>query len=187
MIKPKIHRKKPVYLGLILIVVGIFFRQFVELALVSDQQIESSLYLALILVFQLLAIASGIFLLIKQPLIRLPRITELILPVFSILLTFFLLEGGARLWLKYLATPDQYDRYVLFTSIDPQQFAWTPHPYLVYYPTPNYRKGKTFHNSLGYRSEEFTAKKPDNVFRIVAMGGSSTYDVSIEDNEKTFT
>jgi lysophospholipase L1-like esterase len=137
--------------------------------------------------FQLLAIALGLFLLIKQPSIRFPRKTELILPVFSILLTFSLLEIGARLWLNYLATPDQYDRYVLFTSIDPKEFAWTPHPYLVYYPTPNYRKGQTFHNSLGYRNDEISLKKPNNVYRIVALGGSSTYDIRIEDNQKTFT
>src|SRR5688500_11275167 len=183
----KIYRKQPVYLGLILIAAGIFFKRFVELALVSDQRIESPIYLAFIFVVQLLAIVSGIFLVLKQPSIRLPRKTELILPVFSILLTFFLLEVGARLWLNYIATPEQYDRYVLFTNISPKEFAWTPHQYLVYYPTPNYRKGQTFHNSFGYRNDEFSVEKAKDVYRIVALGGSSTYDIRIEDNEKTFT
>ena len=182
----KIHHKESVYLGLILIATGIFLKRFIELALVSDHRIESSIYLACIFALQLLAIAAGIFLLIKQPSIRIPRKTEFILPVFSILLTFSLLEIGARLWLNYLATPDQYDRYVLFTSIDPKQFAWTPHQYLDYYPTPNYRKGRTFHNSLGYRNAEFPLEKPKGVYRIVALGGSSTYDVRIEDNAETF-
>src|SRR6266508_379210 len=165
----KIHHKKPVYLGLILIATGIFFRRFVELTLVSDQRIESPTYLACFFVIQLLAIASGIFLLIKQPSIRSPRKTELILPVFSIFLTLFLLEIGARLWLNFLATPEQYDRYVLFTSIKPADYAWTPHPYLSYYPTPNYRKGQTSHNALGYRNDEFSLDKPDGVYRIVAL------------------
>lgn len=183
----RIHRKVPFYLGIILIVAGVCLKRLVELALVSDMRIESPIYLALIYAFQLLAVVSGIFLLIKQPSIRLPRTTELILPVFSILLTFFLLEVGARLWLNYLATPEQYDRYVLFTSIEAKDFAFTPHPYLSYYPTPNYRKGKTFHNSLGYRNDEFTLEKPSGVYRIVALGGSSTYDVSIKDNAAIFT
>ena len=183
----KIHHKKPVYLGLILIATGIFLRRLVELTLVSDQRIESPIYLACFFVIQLLAIASGIFLLIKQPSIRSPRKTELILPVFSIFLTLFLLEIGARLWLNYLTTPEQYDRYVLFTSIDPKDFAFTPHPYLSYYPTPNYQKGLTSHNSLGYRNDEFPLEKPSGVYRIVALGGSSTYDVSIKDNADTFT
>jgi lysophospholipase L1-like esterase len=183
----KVQRKEPIYLGIILIVAGIILKRLVELALVSDMRIESPTYLALVYAFQLLAIVSGILLLIKQPSIRIPRKTELILPVFSILLTFFLLESGARLWLNYLATPEQYDRYVLFTSIDPKEFAFTPHPYLSYYPTPNYRKGLTSHNSLGYRNDEFSLEKPSGVYRIVALGGSSTYDVSIKDNAATFT
>jgi lysophospholipase L1-like esterase len=183
----KVQHKTPIYLGVILILAGIFLKRLVELTLVSDMQIESQLFLTLLYAVQLLAIVSGIWLLIKQPSIRIPRKTEIILPVFSILLTFFLLEIGARLWLNYLATPDQYDRYVLFTSIDPEELAWTPHPYLVYYPTPNYRKGQTFHNSFGYRSEEFSIEKPSGVYRIVTLGGSSTYDVRIEDNDKTFT
>jgi len=183
----KIRHKAPVFLGLILIAAGIFLRRLVELTLVADQRIESPIYLACFFVFQLLAIASGIFLLIKQPLIKSPGKTELILPVFSLVLTFIMLEIGARMWLNYLATPDQFDRYVLFTSIDPKEFAFTPHPYLSYYPTPNYRKGLTSHNSLGYRNDEFPLEKPSGVYRIVALGGSSTYDVSIKDNANTFT
>ena len=182
----KIQRKEPIYLGIILIAAGVFLKRFVEVTLVSDMRIESPIYLALLYAFQLLAIVSGIWLLIKQPPIRIPSKTEIILPVFSILLTFFLLEFGARLWLHYLATPEQYDRYVLFTSIDAKDYAWTPHPYLSYFPTPNYEKGQTFHNSLGYRNEEFPLEKPSGVFRIVALGGSSTYDVSIKDNDDTF-
>jgi lysophospholipase L1-like esterase len=183
----KIADRKPLYLGFMLILLGIFARQLIERTLVSDMRIESSLYLALIYLFQLLAIAAGIFLVIKRPSIRIPAKTNLILLTASLLFTFFMLEIGARLWLSYLATPDQYDRYVLFTSIDAKDLAWSPHPYLSYSPTPGYRKGQTFHNSLGYRNDEFPLEKPDGSYRIVALGGSSTYDVRIEDNDQTFT
>ena len=145
------------------------------------------LYVALIFAFQFLAIATGLFLIVRQPEIILPKKSDIGLLLFSTFLTFLLLEGMARLWLNYMATPEQYDRFVLFTSIDTQDYAWTPHPYLAYYPTPNYKKGLTSHNSLGYRNEEFSVEKPENVYRIVALGGSSTYDVSIKDNQQTFT
>ncbi len=63
MIGYKIYHKRSVFLGLILIATGIFLRRLVEITLVSDQRIESPTYLVFIFVFQLLAIASGIFLL----------------------------------------------------------------------------------------------------------------------------
>ncbi len=187
MIGLKIRSKPPIYLGFILIAVGLLFKRLVELTLVPDARIESSTYLGLLLGFQLLVIASGTFLIIKQPAIRLPRKTDLLLLIFSISITYGLLEVGTILWLRYLATPAQFDRFVLFTSIKPEDLTFIPHPYLGYYPTPNYKKGGTFHNSLGYRNNEFPLEKPSGVYRIVVLGGSSTYDVRIEDNAKTFT
>lgn len=183
----KIVDKKPIFLGFMLIVLGIFTKRLVELTLTSDMRIESRLYLAIIFVFQLLAVAAGAVILIKRPAIRLPGKSELILLAFSTLLTFFLLEVGARLWLNYLATPEQYDRYVLYTTIEAEDLAFTPHPYLTYYPRPGYQKGLTFHNALGYRNDEFPLEKPEGVYRIVVLGGSSTYDVRIADNAQTFT
>jgi lysophospholipase L1-like esterase len=184
----KMRRKNVVYMGVALIIIGILFNKpLLEAILISDGHIERPDYIAFIYIFQLLSIGLGAFLLIKQPAIRLPNKTEIAMLIFSLALTFFLLEVGARLWLNYLATPEQYDRYVLFTNIAAKDFAFTPHPYLSYYPTPNYRKGNTFHNSLGYRGDEFPLKKPSGVFRIVTLGGSSTYDVRIEDNHNTFT
>jgi lysophospholipase L1-like esterase len=180
-------RKPPIGLGLLLLVVGLGLRWFIELTLVPDHHLVLLRYVVAVAAVQLVLIAAGLFLLIKRPALRAPSKTELLLPLISLGLTFLALEIGARLWLAYLATPDQRDRFVLYTSIAPQDFAWTPHPYLTYYPTPNYRKGLTSHNSLGYRNDEFPLAKPSGVFRIAVIGGSSTYDVRIEDNAKTFT
>ena len=41
------------------------------------------------------------------------------------------------------------------------------------------------YNSFGFRGEEFSAKKPDNTFRIFAIGGSTTFGVGVE-NEFTW-
>lgn len=184
----KVSEKNSAFLGAALIAAGLLFnKRFIEMLFIADQRIEARGYIATIYGFQVLVLAVGIWLLIKRPALRLPGKTEVGLLVLSISLTFFLLEVMARVWLNYMATPEQYDRYVLFTSIPPEELAWTPHPYLSYYPTPNYRKGRTIHNSLGYRGDEFSLEKPNGVYRIVALGGSSTYDVRIEDNANTFT
>src|SRR5215207_5176426 len=145
----KIHNKAAFYSGLALITLGILLRWLIERILIPDGRIELPLYAGLIFAFQFLAIATGIFLLVRQPAITLPKKSDIGLLLFSTFLTFFLLEIMARLWLNYAATPDQYDRFVLFTNIDAQDYAWTPHPYLAYYPTSNYKKGLTSHNSLG--------------------------------------
>ena len=183
-----ISGKTSAYLGVALIAIGILFNKwFIEATLISDHRIEARGFIAAIYTFQLLSVVVGAWLLIKQPTIRLPGKTEVGLLLVSIFLTFSLLEVVARVWLNYLTTPDQHDRYVLFTSLNDDEYAWTPHPYLAYSPTPKYQKGLTSHNSLGYRNDEFSLEKPDGVYRIVVLGGSSTYDVSIPDNGKTFT
>jgi lysophospholipase L1-like esterase len=180
--------RSALFVGAALIALGVLFnKRFIELTLIPDQRIEAPYYIAAIYALELVTIALGAWLLIKRPALRLPGRTEVGLFVISVSLTFVLLEVVARVWLNYLATPQQYDRYVLYTSIKPADYAWTPHPYLGYYPTPNYRKGLTSHNSLGYRNNEFPLKKPDGVYRIAVLGGSSTYDVAIEDNAATFT
>ena len=103
-----------------------------------------------------------------------------------ILLVF---EVSSRILLKYLyyKYPMQYAKYALCSEIFEDKYTFTAHPYICYYPRPNWSYGKLSHNSLGYRGKEFSKKKPDGVFRIVVLGGSSTYDNPIMDNEKTTT
>lgn len=47
----------------------------------------------------------------------------------------------------------------------------SPMPYVSYVANPDYPE----HNRLGYRGPEIEIPKPDGVFRIVALGGSTTY------------
>ena len=48
-------------------------------------------------------------------------------------------------------------------------------PYVHFVPNPNFED----HNSLGYRGDEFTIEKPENIFRIVAIGESTTYGFGV--------
>lgn len=96
-------------------------------------------------------------------------------------------EAAARLWLGYFASPDQCVRYSLYNEVQGKHYALTPHPYLNYYPTPGYKKGRLSHNSIGYRGGEFPVRKPDGTFRIAVLGGSTAYTTCVKDNELTFT
>lgn len=108
------------------------------------------------------------------------------LMIFSLAFFFLIGEIASRYWLQHWATNDQYHAYALYTDIPMQEWALAPHHYQIYYPTPNYRHAGTVHNSLGFRGSEISRVKPPGVFRIVLVGGSSTYDTSIPDNNQTF-
>tara|TARA_B100000575_G_C23135522_1_gene659592 strand:- start:1391 stop:2512 length:1122 start_codon:yes stop_codon:yes gene_type:complete len=51
-----------------------------------------------------------------------------------------------------------------------------PHPYLLYVNNPNYfEKGLKKHNKYGYRNKDFMLAKEPNKYRVLALGGSTTY------------
>ncbi len=58
------------------------------------------------------------------------------------------------------------------------------HHYSAYAIKPNYRR-EPFErsNSLGFRGEDIELEKPDGVYRIVALGGSTTYAVYLPWNK----
>lgn len=65
------------------------------------------------------------------------------------------------------------------------------HPYLAYSLRPNWRTSRRLklqasHNSLGFRGPETTWDKPQGVFRIACLGGSSTYGHTPTSNEHTW-
>ncbi len=111
---------------------------------------------------------------------------KLYLVLISVFFTLVILEIATRVWLDYIAPEDVSLEYSLYSYLSPDNQRYIRHHYLNYYPNPKYRRGKTSHNSLGYRNDEFPAKKPEGVFRIVLLGGSSTYNIGITDNDKTW-
>jgi len=65
-----------------------------------------------------------------------------------------------------------------------------PHPYLAYTSRPNFVHEPTekdpasvHHNSLGFNGPETTWEKPAGVYRIVCLGGSSTYGIGPSSTE----
>ena len=65
------------------------------------------------------------------------------------------------------------------------------HPYLAYSNRPGYETGETAkhqisHNSLGFRGPEIEISKPEGTYRVVCLGGSSTYGHGPSSNKTTW-
>lgn len=106
------------------------------------------------------------------------------------LVTLILLEITVRIWLGFLADEQSFYKYASMRQLRklPKLTSrkWTPHRYLGYYPTPDYSKGENKHNSLGYRGDEIDLPKPSDRFRIVCLGGSTTYTTEIDDYKMSY-
>jgi len=71
---------------------------------------------------------------------------------------------------------------------------YVPHPYLVYALNPNTRYYEDFYgkkpqhlvNSLGFRGKEFSKEKAPGVYRIICIGGSTTFSLHEKDETKTY-
>ena len=96
--------------------------------------------------------------------------------VIWLLVTALLLEGGFRGWV--MLTGSEQDRLVYFGSAAELQAARTRYvelPFLMYAPSPMFDDV----NSMGFRNPEFPLEKPADEYRIVAVGGSTTFGDNI--------
>jgi len=101
---------------------------------------------------------------------------EFLMLLISLAIVFFILEIGVRIMVC---------NGILRIQVPGQcgiQDIYSPHHYLNFYGTPNYisENGLNIHNSLGYRGGEIETPKPKNMFRIITIGGSTTYNTGIE-------
>jgi lysophospholipase L1-like esterase len=105
----------------------------------------------------------------------------LVLLVVSIFLSLCMAELGMRAVRTAGIAPDFFD--LLGRAKPPLDRLDGPgmyyaHPHAAYALKPGYMRGDTEKiNSLGFRGEEFSLEKPDDVYRIVAIGGSTTFAV----------
>ena len=102
----------------------------------------------------------------------------------SVGLTLVVIEIGMRVWLINFAGERHVLKYASIKQLEKKHAdikpRWSVHRYLGHYPTPEYQKGENKHNSLGYRGEEIILPKPEGRFRIVCLGGSTTYTTELE-------
>jgi lysophospholipase L1-like esterase len=132
-----------------------------------------------------------------QPVLRKPPLWA-----FGILLliTLAAVEGMGRIVYqkKYTRIEDlQYRALMgLGSYFDPNSVSfYRPHHYLVYVPNPGSvvkvndwfgERTQPYINSLGYRGPETTIEKPKGVYRIVCMGGSTTFGLTEPREDHTY-
>lgn len=126
-------------------------------------------------------------------------IAKLSIVVFSLVLVLAAIEAGAAYYLWNVVPEDEFmllasinqvkARYgddFFINSQSKSGFRYSPHHYLGYIPTPNLVSAENRNNALGFRGEDFSVDKPDGVYRIVAVGGSTTYSVDVEDYRDSY-
>jgi len=143
---------------------------------VLPPKLQRIVYLA-----QTLCILGAALLLIFRNLIFEKR-KEFLLPVTSSALCFLFLELGARIYVCHFADYPVQSKVLSYGQCGMKSL-YSPHHYLDYFGTPNYVSpdGLNIHNSLGLRGPEIIVPKPADIYRIILIGGSSTYDTSIRD------
>lgn len=90
-------------------------------------------------------------------------------------------EIGVRVWSRYLAPPEAAAIIADSAPAD-ERGRFVRHPYLNYALRPNYvaANGDDRHNAQGIRDgDPIPMPKPAGEFRIVAIGGSTTYGVGV--------
>jgi len=118
---------------------------------------------------------------------------NLLVTAVLLLVLFVLLEVSARVYLHYLADDDKFRKYASLRQVQARDLAtgtlyrkYMHHRYIGYIPTPNWTKNENYHNSLGFRGEEIPIPKPDGEYRIVCMGGSTTYTARVQDPKLSY-
>ncbi len=104
----------------------------------------------------------------------------------SLVLVLVALELGWRAYLFGFADARHVGKWGLMADLPPEALRYRPHPYLAYVLNPDFARGGTSHNALGFRGPELAEAKPEGVVRVAILGGSTTYDTGVPDDADTF-
>ncbi len=127
----------------------------------------------------------------SSPRSSLPRRKKILFVLLILSLFWGGLEGTAFVAYPRVVKPEvrNFIDYLLHPDRPAGLFVlgFIPHPYTLLYPAPNLvRDGFKQHNSLGFRGPEIALPKPEGVYRILCLGGSTTYSAYVADPEQAY-
>jgi lysophospholipase L1-like esterase len=119
--------------------------------------------------------------------------TTLLKSAIVLSITLCLIEVGAYLWLTRVANDTLFSRFAtrlqLYDRMQQSARPFTrhqPHRYIGFVASPNYLKDKNQHNAMGFRDDPIDIPKPPGEFRIVCIGGSTTYTTFVSDYKNSY-
>ena len=183
--------KTSIFIGWLFILIGALANEWLLVTLFYGDGIIEQNILVRIRIFEIIFIAIGIFLIVLKPKIKPPSKGEIELAFIVCVLCAILMEIGLRYYLVNFASQEHYLNYATLGMINNNfknhELRYSPHPYLGYFPTPNFKNDKgDAHNSLGFRGEEIIIPKPENEYRIVCIGGSTTYTTDVDNYKYSY-
>jgi lysophospholipase L1-like esterase len=139
----------------------------------------------IILALDTFLIAAGLALFFFRAKVYAAR-KEVLLALSSLAVIFAATEVAFRFYIVKIDPPQQ-TLYLDTGSIRLDRI-YSPHHYLNYFLTPQYRSwdGLNRHNSFGFRGEEIIIPKPKDTFRIAALGESSTYGTGVASYKESY-
>ncbi len=115
------------------------------------------------------------------------RRVKLLLILAGVIVGFVLAEIGVNVWLTRYASETQLSWFGTYDQItSSKKLMFARHHYLQFVGAPDYAKGANRHNSLGFRGEEIIIPKPERAYRVVLIGGSTTYTVGVHDYKESY-
>lgn len=164
---------------------GLYYNPYKLIKVFSTTQILPKPYFMFCWLASSLLVFGGIVLFAARKYV-IQKPSEFLIFVSSIVLVIGILELGLRFYF-FLGNPE--DQKVYFDSENSLIMPiMSRHHYLGYALTPNYVSfdGLTHHNAYGFRGKPFNIKKAKGTFRIITLGGSTTYTTKVKNDEKTY-
>jgi len=117
---------------------------------------------------------------------------KILFPIISfsigLLLCLCLLEIGLVIYINNFASNQTFYKYA--SAADKQERAnflnVDHHRYLGYASKPNFTNGSNKHNQFGFRGKEIKKQKDESTYRIICIGGSTTYGTAVEDFRQSY-